>query len=89
MAKKRISLDDADRAWLERRANRLHGGNLAVAMVEGKALLRHLEAMSSLLDGMGVPRLTASQLANFSAELDGAATPRRRARKPSRSTAAH
>jgi hypothetical protein len=86
MAKASISVDEADRAWLEPRAKRLHGGNLSVAMVEEVQLLRHLEAMSSLLDGMRVPRLTASQLTRFSAELEGTAKPGRRARKASRST---
>jgi hypothetical protein len=81
MAKTSISVDDADLAWLKRRAKRLHGGNLSAAMAEATQLLRHLDAMSSLLDLLGAPKLSASELADVAAELDAPAPPVKRRKR--------
>lgn len=80
MAKTSISVDDTDLAWLRKRAKRLHGGNLSAAVAEGTQLLRHLDAMASLLDRLGVPRLGEAELAEVAAELDAPA-PRAKRRK--------
>lgn len=71
MAKVSISVDDADLKWLKRRAARLHGGNLSAAIAEGTALLRHNEALRSLLDELGAPQLATDELDTLAAELEG------------------
>src|SRR5690606_2690693 len=82
MAKVSISIDDADLAWLKERAARLHGGNLSAALAEGTRLLRHQEALVMLLDDLGAPELSASELEALSSELDGRAPARRTKRRP-------
>ena len=47
MAKLSISIDDADIAWLKRRAARVHGGNLSAAVAEGTATQTKHSARSS------------------------------------------
>lgn len=64
-----ISIDDADIAWLKRRASRVHGGNLSAAVAEGTKLLRHNEALGALLDRLGAPALSPAQLETLGAEL--------------------
>lgn len=83
MAKVSISIDDADLAWLKRRARRLHGGNLSAAVAEGTRLVRHNEALGELLDELGAPELTPSELEAITAEIEGhkPVIERRRARK--------
>lgn len=73
MAKTSISIDDADLAWLKKRAKRLHGGNLSAAMAEGTEILRHLERMGALLDRLGAPKLTDADRAEIDRELHGRA----------------
>ena len=81
MAKLSISVDDADIAWLKRRAARVHGGNLSAAVAEGTQLLRHNEALGALLDQLGAPMLTPVQLERFGAELDGRRAQSKRAKR--------
>lgn len=71
MAKVSVSIDAADLAWLRRRAARVHGGNLSAAVAEGTRLLRHHEALRSLLDELGAPELTPSERDALEAELRG------------------
>lgn len=76
MAKTSISIDDADLEWLEERAARVHGGNLSAAIAEATRLLRHNEALGSLLDDLGAPMLSPRELDALGAELDGRSTVR-------------
>lgn len=71
MSKISISIEDSDLKWLKKRARRVHGGNLSAAIAEGTRLVRHREALGELLDVLGAPTLTASELAEVAAELDG------------------
>lgn len=71
MAKVSISIDDADLAWLKRRAARVHGGNLSAAIAEGTRLLRHNEALGALLDDLGAPILSPEELEQIDRELAG------------------
>ena len=77
MAKVSISIDDADLRWLRLRARRLHGGNLSAAVAEGTRLIRHNEALGTLLDELGAPELSPAETEALSAELDGRPTPAR------------
>jgi hypothetical protein len=72
VAKVSISIDDADLRWLKRRARRLYGGNLSAAIAEGTRLARHREALGALLDHLGAPELSGSEIEALVAELDGA-----------------
>jgi Arc/MetJ-type ribon-helix-helix transcriptional regulator len=78
MAKISISLDEHDVQWLQRRARSAHRGNLSAAVAEGIRLARHQEAMGALLDSLGAPTLTASEIQALGRELDGEAKPTRR-----------
>jgi hypothetical protein len=69
-----ISIEAADLAWLERRAARLHDGNLSAVIAEATKLLRHNESLSTLLDELGAPVLSPDELARAAAELDGSTT---------------
>jgi hypothetical protein len=84
MAKVSISIEDADLRWLKKRAKRLHGGNLSAAVAEGTRLVRHREALGTLLDELGAPQLSSEELDRAAAELEGRpiASPRpRRSRR--------
>ena len=79
MAKTSISIDEDDLRWLKARARKHHGGNLSAAMNEGTQILRHLDRMRSLLDGLSAPALTDAERDDIDREL---AAPRgRRKRK--------
>lgn len=81
MAKLSISIDDADLRWLKGRARRVHGGNLSAAIAEATRLLRHHEALGSLLDELGAPRLSPTELEAVAAELAGAPAPKKPRRR--------
>jgi hypothetical protein len=81
MAKLSISIEDADLRWLKQRARRLHGGNLSRAIAEGTRILRHNEALGTLLDDLGAPVLSGSELAAVVAELTGTVAPRKTKRR--------
>jgi hypothetical protein len=71
MAKLGISIADEDLRWLERRAKRLHGGNLSAAVAEQTRLARHHEALGVMLDRLGAPKLSGSESDASIAEIDG------------------
>jgi hypothetical protein len=83
VAKTSISIDDADLAWLKKRAKRLHGGNLSAAMAEGTEILRHLDRMGALLDRLAAPKLTDADRTVIDRELHGP-TARRSAKRGKR-----
>ena len=58
-----VTIDDADLSWLQRRAKRVHGGNLSAAVAEAARLLRKQEALRAFLEKERVPRLGAEELA--------------------------
>jgi hypothetical protein len=70
MARHKISvtIGDSDLAWLRKRAQRAHGGNLSAAMAEAARLLRKQEALRAFLDQAAVPRLSAPELAEIQEE---------------------
>ncbi len=80
VAKTSISIDDDDLRWLRARARTHHGGNLSAAMNEGTQVLRHLDRMRALLDGLGAPQLTDAERTSIDQEL-ATARPARRKRK--------
>jgi len=77
-----ITLDEADLAWLQRRAKRIHRGNLSAAFTEAARLVRQQEAMRAFLEHEEVPELSPAELQEIHAEWSGA--PRRRSQPPSR-----
>jgi hypothetical protein len=81
MAKISVSIEDSDLAWLQRRAKRLHGGNLSAAIGDGVRQLRHHEAVTALLDRLHAPTLSSDEAKALGAELVGSRrSPRRRRR---------
>jgi hypothetical protein len=74
-----ISVDASELAWIERRAKRLHGGNVSAAFVDGLHALRRREALQDFLRLSGAPRLSPMQVAEVLAEIRGkAAKPKSR-----------
>ena len=73
-----VSIDQANLAWLRRRAKRIHAGNLSAAVAEATVALRKQEALREFLAGEGVPDLDAGALAEIRREWQ---QPRRRAKK--------
>jgi len=59
-----VSIDDAELAWLKRRARHAHGGNLSAAMTEAARLLRRHEALRAFLKSERVPQLSPKEIAD-------------------------
>ncbi len=81
MAKLSISIADDDLRWLERRAKRLHRGNLSAAVAEQTRLARHHEALGVMLDRLGVPELSEPESDAWIAEIDGRAKKAKRRKR--------
>lgn len=75
-----VSIDDADLAWLKRRARHAHGGNLSAAMTEAARLLRRHEALRAFLKSERVPQLSPKEIAEIQAEWRAPKRPTRRRR---------
>lgn len=76
VGKTSLSIDDL--RWLRARARTHHGGNLSAAMNEGTQVLRHLDRMRALLDGLGAPQLTDAERTSIDQELATAHSARRK-----------
>ncbi len=63
-----VTIDDADLAWLKRRAKRAHAGNLSAAMTEAARLLRRHEALRAFLKAERVPRLSEAEVEEIQSE---------------------
>ena len=74
-----VTLDDAALDWLRQRAKQWHGGNLSAAITETTELARKSEALRSLLDADGAPRLSAAELGEITSAWS-AKGPRKRRR---------
>jgi len=78
-----ISVDADELAWIERRARRLHAGNLSAAFVDGVHALRRREALRDFLRMSKAPRLSSDEVAEVLAEIRGeGAVPKARRRRP-------
>jgi hypothetical protein len=74
-----VSLDRADLAVLQKRARRLHGGNLSAAIADGVRRVREEEGREALVAWLGeAAHITPEQRDSIRAEWLGVSSPRRR-----------
>ncbi len=64
-----ISVEAEELGWLEKRAKRLHAGNVSAAFSDGLKALRRREALEAFLRMSKAPRLTPDEVAAVMVEI--------------------